>query len=80
MEIRSHTSEDLIGPTLHDFVDVVPKRLRISNSKTLLKACISSPGFQGGVFDLNDLTDLTLSSGMFADKPPPSPASTFFLR
>ncbi|PBK86913.1 hypothetical protein ARMGADRAFT_471534 [Armillaria gallica] len=62
VEVTSHTSEDLIGPILHDHVDAVPKRLR---DLKLQDPTASLPHFV---------------LGMFADKPPSSPAwATFFL-
>ncbi len=74
MEIRSHTSEDLIGPTLHDFVDVVPKRLRNLKLQDPTESLYIFSWLSGGVFDLNDLTDLTLSWGCLpTNRHPPLP-------
>ncbi len=46
MEIRSHTSEDLIGPTLLDFVDAVPKRLRNLKLQDPTESLYIFSGFQ----------------------------------
>ncbi|PBK74044.1 hypothetical protein ARMSODRAFT_1014365 [Armillaria solidipes] len=72
MEIRSHTSEDLIGPTLHDFVDVVPKRLRNLKLHDPTTSLYIFSWLSGGAFDLSDLTDLTLSWESFRKNHPPS--------
>ncbi|KAK0241290.1 hypothetical protein EDD85DRAFT_394824 [Armillaria nabsnona] len=79
MEIRSHTSEDLIGPTLHDFVDAVPKRLRNLNLQDPTESLYIFSWLSGGVFDLSDLTDLTLSWGCLPTNhhPPPPQLSSY---
>ncbi|KAK0454497.1 hypothetical protein EV421DRAFT_420837 [Armillaria borealis] len=79
MEIRSHTSEDLIGPTLHDFVDVVPKRLRNLKLQDPTESLYIFSWLSGGVFDLSDLTDLTLSWESFRKNHPPSPPLSSYI-
>ncbi|PBK86914.1 hypothetical protein ARMGADRAFT_1086020 [Armillaria gallica] len=74
VEIITHTGEDLIGPALHDFVDAVPKRLRNVKLQDPTASLYIFSWLSGGVFDLSDLTDLTLSWGCLpTNRHPPLP-------
>ncbi|SJK97994.1 uncharacterized protein ARMOST_01250 [Armillaria ostoyae] len=78
VELRSHASEDLIGPILHDHVDAVPKRLRNLKLQDPTESLYIFSWLSGGAFDLSDLTDLTLSWGCFpTNHHPPPPLSPY---
>ncbi|KAK0486270.1 hypothetical protein IW261DRAFT_789572 [Armillaria novae-zelandiae] len=63
VQVVSHASTDLIGPILHDHVDAVPKRLRNLKLQDPGPSLYIFSWLSGGVFDLSDLADLTLSWG-----------------
>ncbi len=63
MEVVSHTNEDLIGPTLHDHIDAVSKRLRMLKLQDPTASLYIFSWLSGAVFHLSDLSDLTLSWG-----------------
>ncbi|KAK0494877.1 hypothetical protein EDD18DRAFT_286925 [Armillaria luteobubalina] len=63
VRVASHASKDLIGPILHDHVDAVPKRLRNLKLQDSGASLYIFSWLSGGVFNLSDLTDLTLSWG-----------------
>ncbi|KAG7449814.1 uncharacterized protein BT62DRAFT_917408 [Guyanagaster necrorhizus] len=78
-EVRSLT-EDLIGPTLHNHVDAVPKRLRNLKLQDVTESLYYLSWLSGGAFDLDDLVDLTLSWESFPTKRPhlpPEPLSSY---
>ncbi len=78
VELRNLTSEDLIGPILHDHVDAVPKRLRNLKLQDPTESLYIFSWLSGGAFDLSDLTDLTLSWGCFpTNHHPPPPLSPY---
>ncbi|KAK0226418.1 hypothetical protein IW262DRAFT_1294613 [Armillaria fumosa] len=60
MEVRS-SNQGLVGPTLHNYVDAAPKRLRNLRLQDTTKSLYILSWLSGGAFDLDDLTDLTLT-------------------
>ncbi|KAK0459136.1 uncharacterized protein EV420DRAFT_305047 [Desarmillaria tabescens] len=67
MEVRSPTGEP-IGPSLHNHVDAVPKRLRNLKLPDPTESPYIVSWLLGGAFDLGDLIDLTLSWASFQTK------------
>lgn len=64
MEVRS-PNKGPIGPTLHNHVDAVPKRLRNLKLQDATRSLYIFSWLSGGAFDLDDLTDLTLTWEFF---------------
>ncbi|KAG7449820.1 uncharacterized protein BT62DRAFT_928560 [Guyanagaster necrorhizus] len=70
-QIRS-PNKDMIGPALHNHVDVVPKRLRNLQLQDTTESLYIFSWLSGGAFDLCDLTDLTLSWECFPTRRHPT--------
>ncbi|PBK86947.1 hypothetical protein ARMGADRAFT_472654 [Armillaria gallica] len=60
MEIRSR-NKGPVGPALHNHIDAVPKRLRNLKLQDTTKSLYIFSWLSGGAFDLDNLTDLTLT-------------------